>query len=49
MPEIVVVLTVFPATLGAAYLAQRGLLTLLFRTFSGPLPSGSHKHPEPGA
>lgn len=49
MPEIVVVLTVFPATLGAAYLAQRGLLTLLFRTISGPLPGGSHKRPEPGA
>jgi len=31
MPEALVVFAVFPATLGAAYLAQRGLLALLFR------------------
>lgn len=47
MPEIVVVLTVFPATLGAAYFAQRGLLSLLFRTMSGP--GGIQNRPEPGA
>lgn len=49
MPEVMVVLTVFPATLGAAYLAQRGLLSLLFRTMTGPLPHGAEKHLDPGA
>jgi hypothetical protein len=31
MPEALVIFAIFPATLGAAYFAQRGLLTLLFR------------------
>lgn len=31
MPEILVVVAVFPATLVAAYLAQKSLLALLFR------------------
>lgn len=31
MPEALMIFAVFPATLGAAYLAQRGLLSLLFR------------------
>ena len=31
MSEVFMVLAVFPTTLGAAYLLQRGLLTLLFR------------------
>jgi hypothetical protein len=48
MTELLVVLIVFPATLVAAYVAQRGLLTLLFRTMVAPLPSSSDKHLEPG-
>lgn len=48
MTEILVVLIVFPATLAAAYAAQRGLLTLLFRTMAAPLPSSPDKHLEPG-
>ena len=48
MTEILVVLIVFPATLVAAYAAQRGLLTLLFRTMGTPLPENSDKHLEPG-
>ena len=31
MSEVFLVLMVFPTTLGAAYLAQRGLLSLVFR------------------
>ncbi len=34
MPEVLIMIAVFPATLGAAYLAQRGLLTLLFRAMT---------------
>jgi hypothetical protein len=34
MPEALLVFTVFPATLGAAYLAQRGLLSLVFRAMA---------------
>ena len=48
MTEILVVLIVFPATLVAAYAAQRGLLTLLFRTMVAPLPSSTDKNLEPG-
>jgi len=48
MAEILVVLIVFPATLVAAYVAQRGLLTLLFRTMAVPLPSSSDKNLDPG-
>jgi len=36
MSELLVVMIVFPATLAAAYAAQRGLLTLLFRTMVAP-------------
>ena len=43
MPEILIVLAVFPATLGAAYLAQRGLLTLLFRGMGAPLRMGGRQ------
>jgi len=49
MTEILVVLVIFPATLVAAYAAQRGLLTLLFRTMVTPLPSSSNKHLESGS
>jgi hypothetical protein len=48
MTEVLVVLIVFPATLVAAYVAQRCLLTLLFRTMVAPLPSSSDEHLEPG-
>jgi len=36
MPEILVVVAVFPATLVAAYIAQKSLLALLFRSMGGP-------------
>jgi len=36
MSEVVLFLAVFPATLGAAYFAQRGLLSLLFRAMQRP-------------
>ena len=36
MSEFVLFLAVFPTTLGAAYLAQRGLLSLLFRALQRP-------------
>jgi len=39
MTELLVVMIVFPATLAAAYAAQRGLLTLLFRTMVAPGPT----------
>jgi hypothetical protein len=48
MTEILVVLVIFPATLVAAYVAQRGLLTLLFRTMAAPLSSSSDKNLEQG-
>ena len=48
MLEILVVLVVFPATLVAAYAAQRVLLSLLFRTMAAPLPDSSDKNLEPG-
>ena len=48
MTEILVVLIVFPASLVAAYAAQRGLLTLLFRSMAAPLPDSSDKNLEPG-
>jgi hypothetical protein len=48
MTEILVVLVIFPATLVAAYVAQRGLLTLLFRTMAVPLPIRPDKNMESG-
>lgn len=38
MPEAIIVMAVFPATLGAAYFAQKGLLSLLFRAMNRNLP-----------
>jgi hypothetical protein len=49
MTEILVVLIIFPATLAAAYAAQRGLLTLLFRTMATPIPGSSDKNLESGS
>ncbi len=36
MPEILVVVAIFPATLLAAYVAQKSLLALLFRSMGAP-------------
>jgi len=37
MLEILIILAVFPATLLAAYIAQKSLLVLLFRGMNAPL------------
>jgi hypothetical protein len=38
MPETLVVFAIFPATLGAAYIAQRALLSLVFRAMARTQP-----------
>jgi len=48
MTEILVVLIVFPATLAAAYAAQRGLLSLLFRGMVTPIANSPDRKLESG-